>query len=156
MRQIIEEKNKQDHIESYTAMMSHEFQTPIQTALMLIDVIQNSLNDELALKYLRAMKSSLLYLLYLVFDILDLKMIKQDQFFPTKNTFNPSKAIKDIFAMFEAQAKQKGLKFEFKVIDSSIHNCIIKDKAIGILECFEGIQAINLPELLTGDEQRLK
>ena len=45
---------------------------------MLIDVIQNGLENEFALKYLRAIKSSLFYLLYLVNDILDLKMINED------------------------------------------------------------------------------
>ena len=58
--------------------------------------------------------------------------------------------------MFETQALTKGLKFEFKVIETSLHNYILENKTISILECFEGIQAINLPELLTGDEQRLK
>ena len=57
-------------------MMSHEFQTPLQTALMFIEVIQNEIESQYALKYLHAIKYSLLYLLYLVFDILDLKLIK--------------------------------------------------------------------------------
>ena len=57
-------------------MMSHEFQTPVQTALMLIDVIQNQIANESCLKLLRAIQISLHMLLYLIFDILDLKMVR--------------------------------------------------------------------------------
>ena len=72
----LEEKNLENHIESYTGMMSHEFQTPLETALMLIDVIQNQVGNESCLKLLRAIQNSLHMLLYLISDILDLKMVR--------------------------------------------------------------------------------
>ena len=71
--ETMQEKNKEDLFESYTGMMSHEFQTPLQTSLMLLDLILNENPSELATKYLNAMKTSLIMLLYLVNDILDMK-----------------------------------------------------------------------------------
>ena len=56
MRWSLEKKNLENHIESYTGMMSHEFQTPLQTALMLLDVIldQVGMAEESCLSLLRA------------------------------------------------------------------------------------------------------
>ena len=72
----LEERNLENHIESYTGMMSHEFSTPIQTSLMLIEVIQNQVGNESCLELLRAIKISLNMLLYLINDILDFKMVR--------------------------------------------------------------------------------
>ena len=60
MRSSLEKKNFEDHIESYTGMMSHEFKTPLQTALMLLDVILDKDSaDESCLSLLRAIKINL-------------------------------------------------------------------------------------------------
>ncbi len=41
--QILEEKNKADSLESHTAMISHEFRTPLSTALLLLEGIVKNL-----------------------------------------------------------------------------------------------------------------
>ena len=76
----IQIKSKEDYFESYTGMMSHEFTTPLETALMFIEFLEIAPQSETAKKYLYAMKSSLTMLLYLVNDILDMKAIKEGAF----------------------------------------------------------------------------
>ena len=38
-RRVIQQKSEAQNLESYTAMISHEFRTPLATALMFIDII---------------------------------------------------------------------------------------------------------------------
>ena len=92
-RKIIQQKSEAQNLESYTAMISHEFRTPLATALMFIDIILNQIADEFIIKYLDAIKSSMLMLLSLVSDMLDLRMIRENQFMVQKKIFNPQKVL---------------------------------------------------------------
>ena len=58
--------------------MSHEFRTPLGTALMFIEMVINLLTDEYSKKLLVLVKTSILLLLSLVSDVLDLKMLKSN------------------------------------------------------------------------------
>ena len=60
-------------------MISHEFRTPLGTALMFIDLVLQMLTEAQAIRLLNLVKSSLNLLLSLVHDMLDLKMIKENQ-----------------------------------------------------------------------------
>ena len=60
-------------------MISHEFWTPLGTALMFIDLVLQMLTEAQAIRLLNLVKSSLNLLLSLVHDMLDLKMIKENQ-----------------------------------------------------------------------------
>ena len=46
MKLNLEEKNKSDNVESYTAMMSHEFRTPLSVTLMFLENIMNKIVDQ--------------------------------------------------------------------------------------------------------------
>ena len=61
-------------------MMSHEFRTPLGTALMFINMIFELIQNAEAKRLLELTKSSLDLLLSLVSDIVDLKMLKENQF----------------------------------------------------------------------------
>ena len=74
-------------------MISHEFRTPLATALMFIDIILGRTADEFVIKYLDAIKSSMFMLLSLVSDMLDLRMIRENQFMIQKKIFNPQKVL---------------------------------------------------------------
>jgi len=80
IKQSIEEKNKSDSIESYTAMMSHEFRTPLSTVLMLLENILCLIKDETITNFLKLIQINLWTLTYLVNDILDLKHIVEGCF----------------------------------------------------------------------------
>ena len=97
-------------------MMSHEFQTPLQTALMLIDLILNENQSELATRYLKAMKTSLIMLLYLVSDILDMKAMMDGKFFANQCTFCPVEAFNQVLDATQSQAMSKKLILKMKFV----------------------------------------
>ena len=73
-------------------MMSHEFRTPLGTALMLLDAVLTMIKEAQAIKLIQLTKSSLNLLLSLVDDIVDLKAIKENEFTIKKSVFNPYQA----------------------------------------------------------------
>ena len=85
--------NQARNLESQTSMVSHEFRTPIGTALMFIDLVIEIITQAEALRLLNIVKSSLNLLLSLVQDMLDLKMIKENKFKIQKSVFDPNQAI---------------------------------------------------------------
>lgn len=91
--QLIQKKNEAINLESYTSMMSHEFRTPLATALMFIDLVLSLLTNAKAIKLIILVKNSLNLLLSLVNDIVDLKLIKANQFSTNLKDFCPTEAI---------------------------------------------------------------
>ena len=73
-------------------MMSHEFRTPLGTALMFLDTVLSMIQGAQAIKFIQLTKSSLNLLLSLVDDIVDLKAIKENEFTIKKSVFNPYQA----------------------------------------------------------------
>jgi len=51
--QILEEKNRNETLESYTSTISHEFRTPLSTSLMFLEQIMNSSTDPAQIKILK-------------------------------------------------------------------------------------------------------
>ena len=119
--ETMQEKNKEDLFESYTGMMSHEFQTPLQTSLMLIDLILNENPSDLAARYLNAMKTSLIMLLYLVNDLLDMKAMMDEKFFANMCTFCPLEAFNQVLEATRSQATSKRIQLKLKFVKSSDH-----------------------------------
>ena len=73
--QILEEKNRNQSLESFTSTISHEFRTPVSNALMILEqllegTLEKSIREILVLVFVQ-----LNMLLCLVNDILDIKMI---------------------------------------------------------------------------------
>ena len=63
-------------MENYTAIMSHEFRTPLATAVMLLDMAFKHVRSETAIELLMLVNTSLNLLLSLVHNIVDLKLVK--------------------------------------------------------------------------------
>ena len=80
-------------MESYTGMISHEFVTPLGTAIMFIELILSMITDEALIRLVLLVKTALNLLLSLVNNLLDLKLIRENKFKSKMNTFNPSKVI---------------------------------------------------------------
>ena len=74
-------------------MMSHEFRTPLGTAIMFIDLLLKMIENAEAIKLIGLVKSSLSLLLSLVNDIIDLKLIRNGNFSTKRDTFDPQEAI---------------------------------------------------------------
>ena len=76
--QLIAAKNHERNLESTSSMMSHEFRTPLGTALMFLDLVLTIIEQAEAIRLLNLVKSSLGLLLSLVHDMLDLRLIKEN------------------------------------------------------------------------------
>ena len=74
---LLEEKNLNESLQSYTSTISHEFRTPISTVLMFLDMLltKHELNES-SKKIINLIISQLNLLLCLVNDILVIKMIQ--------------------------------------------------------------------------------
>ena len=73
--QILEQKNKNATLESYTSTISHEFRTPLATCLMFLEGLVSQTKSQANLAILQLIISQLNLLLCLVNDVLDLKLI---------------------------------------------------------------------------------
>ena len=74
---MLEEKNRNESLETYTSSISHEFRTPLSTSLMLLEYILRAapfLGDSTYQK-VSLIVSQLNMLLCLVNDVLDMKLI---------------------------------------------------------------------------------
>ena len=49
--QILEEKNRNETLESYTSTISHEFRTPLSTSLMFLEQILSNAEEEKCLRF---------------------------------------------------------------------------------------------------------
>jgi two-component system sensor histidine kinase/response regulator len=101
---------------AFLATMSHEIRTPMNailgySQLMLRD---RTLGDE-AKTNLRIVNQSGEHLLALINDILDISRIEAGRVELTTSTFNVSKLVDDLGAMFRLRAEAKALEFELKV-----------------------------------------
>ena len=67
-------------MESYTSMMSHEFRAPLGTSIMFIEMILEMTTNAAAIKMIELVKVSLNLLLSLVNDMVNLKLIEENQF----------------------------------------------------------------------------
>ena len=86
---VLIQKNEAENMENYTAMMSHEFRTPLATSVMLLDMVFKHVRDEAAIELLMLINTSLNLLLSLVHNIVDLKLIKAGRIQAEAALFNP-------------------------------------------------------------------
>ena len=73
--QILEEKNRNQSLESFTSTISHEFRTPVSNALMILEQLLEGALEKSIRQILVLVFVQLNMLLCLVNDILDIKMI---------------------------------------------------------------------------------
>ena len=85
---------------------------------MLIDLILNENPSELATRYLKAMKTSLIMLLYLVRDILDMKAMMDKRFFANTCTFCPNDAFNQVLEATQPQSTSKKILLKLKLVRS--------------------------------------
>ena len=86
---MLEEKNRNESLSSYTSMVSHEFRTPIATSLMFLQQLQETTTDPHSMFILRLVINSLIFLLCLVNDMIDIKNISVNRFMPKFEVFEP-------------------------------------------------------------------
>ena len=70
--ELLMRKSEERNTKNFTATISHEFRTPLATALSFIEMLLRMIADSAQVKYLLLVKTSLNLLLTLVNDLLDL------------------------------------------------------------------------------------
>ena len=113
---VIQQRNIAQNLESYTSMMSHEFRTPLATSIMFIEMILGMQTNAAAIKMIKLVKVSLSLLLSLVNDMVDLKLIKANQFTINMNIFSPLDALRFVKEIFDHDAQGKRLQLTIKTV----------------------------------------
>ena len=88
--EILEQKNKNISLQTYTTTISHEFRTPLSATLMFLQNILEvkGLSPEV-IKTVYMVISQMNLLLSLVNDVLDMKQIEVGEFTSKIQLFNP-------------------------------------------------------------------
>jgi len=116
---ILEEKNRNATLVSYTSTISHEFRTPLATVLMFLEGLLQSTTDEGTRKILNLIIAQLNLLLCLVNDVLDIKTIEQGKFEQKNSSFVPHDTFEFIMAMFRPQATMQNTRIQFEAVSSA-------------------------------------
>lgn len=116
----------------FLASMSHEIRTPLNAIIGFSQILLK--DNSLSLSHKKSLATigqSGVHLLELINDILDLSKVEAGKVSLHIDTFNLHNLLKDVFAIFEAQVKSKGLLFELHIHD-------------------------DLPDCIKGDQQRIR
>ena len=149
--QILEEKNRNVSLQSYTSTISHEFRTPLSTSLMFLANLLETNLPQGTISVIQLIVSQLNLLLCLVNDVLDMKLIQEGVFKPKFERFQLQKTLDFIVAMFDSQSKMQGTKIVAETVKiENLTTDIAVDQAHAVLpHCA-------LPVTFMGDQIRLK
>ena len=117
--------------EIFMANMSHEIRTPVAAISGFTEQLLHDTFDDNTTRILKIIKSSSDHLAKIIDDILDFSKLQNDRLILEKVHFNISHIIKDVYALFEKQAKRNNTKLSYSLNP-------------------------NTPPLLLGDPYRLK
>ena len=150
---LLEQTNRNESLQSYTSTISHEFRTPIGTALMLLEqMLQSSQIDIKGTKVINLIISQLNFLLCLVNDVLDMKQIEHSRYTPTLEMFNPTNVLEFIIAIFQPQSDMQRTSLTYETVTIVSSNRILNEGLVAGTD----LTKQKLPKLTLGDHVRLK
>lgn len=103
----------------FLATMSHEIRTPLNAILGNLELIQRMPLQPAVSERLQTVTSSSNALLGIINDVLDFSKIEAGQLSIESIAFDPAAVARDVAAIFEAIAQEKGLHFDC-IIDDSV------------------------------------
>ena len=92
-------KSEARNLENFTSTISHEFRTPLATAISFVEMLFKMISDAAQMKYLNLVSISLNLLLSLVNDVVDLTLIKSNCFREEVKDFNPTEALEFVHSL---------------------------------------------------------
>ena len=97
------------------SFVSHEFRTPLNCITGMLQSLQNTVPATIYEQYIQPALSSGKYLMNMLQDILDMTQIKAGKFSLNLIDFDLSLLLKDIFTLFQVQAKTKKISLSFEI-----------------------------------------
>jgi signal transduction histidine kinase/CheY-like chemotaxis protein len=109
----------QEHIEmaenankaksTFLANMSHEIRTPLNAIIGFIDLLKQSVNDNVSLEYVDVIDHSSQSLLQIIEDILDFSKIESGKLDIESISFDPKTEFENLTYLFDAKCSQKNI-----------------------------------------------
>jgi len=112
---------------AFIGQMSHEVRTPLNAIIGLSEILLTSKLNEAQTDYIDTINNGARSLIVLLNDMLDITKIEAGRVDINPKPENTQRIHKNIVAMFELEAKAKGLRLEFK-LDQSVPKYISIDK----------------------------
>ena len=111
---------------SFLFNMSHDIRTPMNAIIGFTTLLEKNIdNKELALSYIEKIQSSNKFLLSLINNVLEMARIESGKATVEESCINLEKIVPEVYAVFEAQMKEKGLNFTYSL--DVEHNHIMAD-----------------------------
>ena len=115
-KQAADEANRAKSV--FLATMSHEIRTPLNAILGNLELIQRMPLQPVVNERLQTVTSSSNALLGIINDVLDISKIEAGQLSIESIPFDAAAVVRDVAAIFEPVAREKGLQFDCTIDDS--------------------------------------
>jgi len=126
-KEIIKQMEEKERSQSRVlASVSHEFRTPLNGIMGMLENLKEEISHDLRQTYLMPAYNSAKLLLTLVNDILDFHQIKEKKFILIPVRFNLRKKIEESLSLISTQAKARGLNLKVD-FDSQMPKYICND-----------------------------
>ena len=99
---------------AFLAMISHEIRTPLNGVIGMAELLSQSDMDEVQSSWLNVILDSSETLLALINDLLDVSKIEAGRMELEQLPISPVRLAQGVLVMYEAKAKQKGVKLSFE------------------------------------------
>jgi len=125
-----EKAEESDRLKSaFLQNMSHEIRTPLNGILGFADLLLNNSPDANETKtYAGYIVASGNRLLSLINNILDISRIETGSISINKNPFSVNKLMKEVFHLFEAEAKKKNISFQTHLFFKDEESVLLSDE----------------------------
>ncbi|CAD8139445.1 unnamed protein product [Paramecium pentaurelia] len=112
---IKELKQRDQYKDELLASVSHDFKTPINGIVAIVQFLEQIVVDQNALNYLKILKKWAQLLLFMISDILDFSRIQNNTLRLTNTTFYIQVIVQEIIDLISLQASQKGIQVEKQI-----------------------------------------
>ncbi len=99
---------------AFLANMSHEIRTPMTAILGYAEMLEDIIEQEIALHHLRTIKQNGSYLLGIINDILDLSKIEAGKLEVASDRCDPLQVMDDVRSIMEVRAQDSGLSLSVR------------------------------------------
>ncbi len=119
-----EEREKME--QQFLANMSHEIRTPLNAVYGMTRLLQQKVEDEEHLKYVRGIRMSCENLIVIINDILDLSKVKAGRMEFENIPFSPLEIMQHLYNTLQLKAEEKGILLNY-TFDKDVPEVLIGD-----------------------------